>query len=183
MEILADLNWFDNFMLRYNGRNIIPSHEIHATIYVDSCLVGAAGICRNECYMYKYPAKVSAGFHITQLEALNCLMAVRTFTSKMAHKVVKINCDNLAAVTVFRNSRGRDMVLNAIARALWFHAAKRDLDLRFEHMPGERLPVVDTLSRAYIDESTMDMARTVVKSINLILVPMYPARHNFNQYL
>lgn len=182
-EILADLEWFDKFMIRYNGCNIIPGTHVFAHIYVDSCLVGAAGLCDNRCYMYKYSHRISSSFHITQLEALNCLMAVRAFTGNVTGKTIQIHCDNLATVMTFSNSRGRDHVLNAIARALWYHAASRDLDLRFVHISGEDIPIVDALSRAYISEDNMISARRIIsdKGFNNIIIPA--SYHDFNQYL
>lgn len=133
-------------------------------------------------YIYEYPIDVARAFHITQLEALNCLLAVRTFTSKMKGKLIRVECDNMAAVMVFQNSKGRDRILNAIARALWFHAAHRDLDIRFVHVPGEDIPIVDALSRAYLDDQTMKTARSFIVRRGYRVITVRPKDHDFNSY-
>lgn len=51
-EIIADLDWFDRFALHYNGRSMIVSNDVFATISVDSCLVGSAGVCGRDCHIY-----------------------------------------------------------------------------------------------------------------------------------
>lgn len=182
-EIRADIAWFDQYMISCNGTTMINHRAPDIAIQVDSCLVGAAGICGEACYMYQYPRAMSERFHITQLEALNCLMAIRAFTGEMSNKVVEVHCDNMPAVMAFTNSRGRDSILNAIARAVWFHGAKRNIDFCFEHVPGVRLPDVDTLSRAYLDEQAMTRACNIITEKYCKRVYLSPRHHDFNAYL
>lgn len=182
-KIRADIDWFKQYMVSCNGTNMINHDKIDMVIQVDSCLIGAAGICGNSCYMYRYPVCVAASFHISQLEALNCLMAIRAFTSHLHDRVVEVHCDNMPAVMTFSNSRGRDVILNAIARAVWFHAVKRNIDIRFRHVPGADLPSVDALSRAYLDDQSMTLARHIVATNCWRLVPLQPGYHDFNRYL
>lgn len=112
--------------------------------------------------MYRYPDRLVSSFHITQLEAINVLIAVRTLCSGLNDKIIQVACDNEAAVSVFSNSRGRDKVLNAVARALWYHAASRNLDLMFIHRPGVDMVNPDILSRAFVDDKCFERASHLI---------------------
>lgn len=182
-EIKADIAWFKQYMISFNGTALINHTQIDVAIQVDSCLVGSAGICADICYVYRYPDEMARRFHITQLEALNCLMAIRAFTSGLRNKVVEVHCDNMPAVMAFTNSRGRDHILNAIARAVWYHAANRNLEVQFRHVPGVDLPFVDALSRAYLDEQSMNHANNIITKNNWKTVHISPTFHDFNRYL
>lgn len=182
-EIRADIAWFKQYMITCNGTTMINHDRIDLIIEVDSCLVGSAGIAQGACYMYRYPTKVAAAFHITQLEALNCLMAIRAFTSDLCNRVVQICCDNMAAVMTFTNSRGRDSILNAIARAVWYHGARRNIEYRFVHVPGADLVNVDALSRAYLDQNAMIHANNIIRDNGWNIMHLPSSIHDFNTYL
>jgi hypothetical protein len=85
--------------------------------------------------------------NIAYWEAINVLLALRTWAHILRNKKVCIMCDNQAAVSIFNTSRGTDMTLQAIARNIWLLAASHDMRLQFEHIPGEQNCVADLLSR------------------------------------
>lgn len=182
-QIKADLGWFETFLDQYNGKTIILTGEPTMVIEADSCMVGAGATNGTQCYMYTYPDKFKDTYHITQLEAMNCLMAVRALAGRRYNNtIIEVRCDNLPAISVFQNSRGKDRILNAIARAIWYFAAKRNIELRFTHIPGSDMFVADTLSRAPISGEAYEAAKCVVINGNLELINIYPRYHNFNDY-
>lgn len=182
-EMKADFMWYKQFLFQFNGKALINPRAPDIIIEVDSCLTGGGGISEKRCYMYEYPKALAEGLHISQLEALNCLIAVRASLFRQRNKTVLIKCDNLGAVCVFRNSRGRDRIINAIARALWYFGAIRNIDLNFVHVPGAELGQVDALSRAFLSHDDMLRARHIVSSRSLAPIDIYPSFHDFNTYL
>jgi hypothetical protein len=61
--------------------------------------------------------------------------------------VVDVWCDNKAAVSILNSGRGKDPVLQAVARNLWLEAARLDCDVHFTHIRGANNHMADLLSR------------------------------------
>lgn len=182
-EMLADIEWFLHFLKRYNGKTLVNDGQPRLFLEVDSCLVGGGGTDGTRAYMYQYPPAMTQAFNISQLEAINCLIAVRALVDSTCHdKLVSIACDNLGAVSVFQNSRGRDRVLNAVARALWYFGAANNVEFRFIHKPGTEMFVPDVLSRAYVDSRSYQWAEKVIAQRGLNIVKISPRMHDFNNY-
>lgn len=181
-QIRADLNWFVTFLSAYNGKTMIITGQPAMVIEADSCLIGAGATNGQQCYKYVYPASFKHTYHITQLEAINCLMAVRRFAAQYRNSIIEVRCDNLAAINTFTHSRGRDKVLNAITRALWYFAANNNLELRYTHIPGVDMHVADTLSRAGNSPESDRIASQLIKDKGLSLIKITPRYHDFNTF-
>lgn len=75
-KLMRDIDWFKQFLPLFNGKAIINDGQPVLSIKADSCLIGGGGTDGRFAYMYQYPENMSGSFHITQLEAINCLLAV-----------------------------------------------------------------------------------------------------------
>lgn len=75
-DMLRDMDWFHQFAERFNGTTLINTGPAMVTIRADSCMVGGGATDGDKAYMYKYPPTMTTSFHINQLEALNCLIAM-----------------------------------------------------------------------------------------------------------
>lgn len=181
-QMLADIRWFQRFLLKFNGKSILNDGTPRVVIHADSSLIGGGATDGHVAYMLKYPPGFGV-FSITHLEAINCLVALHALVGdRYNNQVVLVYCDNIASVHVFQNSKGHDKILNAVARAVWFFSAHRNIELRFAHKPGVEMTVPDLLSRAYISPSSRRRAFEMVKQNNLRLIDI-PARfHDFNDY-
>jgi hypothetical protein len=145
-EFKRDLEWFCRFAQVYNGitrfdKNII---FIDYEVYTDASLSGIGARFENKVYAYPIEGR---GENIAYWEALNVLVALRTWADKFMHKTVRVWCDNSAAVSIFQTSKGSDKILQAIARNIWLLSAIWDINLVCEHIPGEQNHVADLLSR------------------------------------
>lgn len=183
-EMTADIKWFLSFLRRYNGKTIVNDGHPKLFIEVDSCMIGGGGTDGVRAYTYKYPHAMTTSFNISQLEAINCLIAVRALVDGRYHnQLVSIACDNLGAICVFQNSRGRDRVLNAVARALWYFGAANNVEFRITHKPGQEMAIPNVLSRAYIDQASHDKANAIIHDNGFRVIKISPAMHDFNNYL
>jgi hypothetical protein len=109
-----DLLWFIACSQQINARFFIfKDNRPHAEIYVDAI----GGVYQNR--VYSVPIGKKEGWSINQWEALNMLVALRTWAS----------------------------VLQAIARNLWLFQATGDCALSFAHISGSKNLVADLLSR------------------------------------
>ena len=167
-QIRADLNWFKVYLKDADGRAIIPVNRVVGRIWADACPKGAGASDGAKCYMHSFPHNFTARHHITQLEALNCLAAVRTLVGDQ-HKggTIEVHCDNRAAMDALTSGRARDVVLAACARAMWFHVARTQTDITFTHVPGEAMTLPDALSRATTDPRADRLARAFIRDMPL----------------
>jgi hypothetical protein len=145
-DFKRDLEWFCRFAQVYNGRTRFDKalEIIDFEVYADASLKGI-GACVNN-HVYHHPIE-GDGSNIAYWEALNVLVALRTWAEKFRNRTVRIHCDNAAAVSVFQTSRASDKILQAVARNIWLLAATWDINLIVEHIPGKDNVVADLLSR------------------------------------
>ena len=176
--IKANLLWFKTYLAQYNW--VIPSHRVVARIWADACTKGAGATDGSDCYMHTFSDEVARS-HINELEALNCVAAVRTFISdKHAGGTIQVHCDNQSSVDALTSGRARNHVLAACARAMWYHAACTDKDLAFTHVPGEEMALPDALSRAQSDPKHDDRTRAFIRQIPLRVIRVDESAFNYS---
>lgn len=182
--IKADLRWFKKFLVPYNGRTMIDTSTPTKTIVADSCLTGGGATDFTTYYTLVYPPRVRDAFHITILEALNCLVALRRFLSDSDNgSTVRLCCDNLSTVFCLTTGKARDPVLAAIARAAWYIQAKRNIDLIVDHIPGSDMQIADALSRAHLSPHHKDTAQTYIDFHHLTKVHAPTFMLDYKPYL
>ena len=94
--------------------------------------------------------------HISQLEAINCLVAIRLFVEAIhTGNTIEVQCDNSAAIAVYTSGKGKDPVILACARGIWRHVAALDCYFVFTYIPGVRMVTADTLSIGYVSQQLM----------------------------
>ena len=182
-SVRADLKWFMDFLPEYNSVSLIPPREPAFNIEADSCLRGGGALGDGVCYMHQYNQTLAQA-HISQLEAINCMAAVRALVgTRHRGLTIMVECDNSAAVTVFINGRGRDPVILACARAIWRHAAAVDCALRFKHTPGDLMHSADALSRACLSPRHEMVAWEVVRDRQLNVIMLDDEMFDYSYYL
>ena len=179
--IKADLIWFKTYLANYNGRAIIPNHRVVKRIWADACTKGVGASDGSECYMHTFAEDVAQNHHINELEAINCVAAVRTFvTAQHAGGTVEVHCDNQSTVDALTSGRAKNQVLAACARAMWYQAACTDTDLTFTHVPGEEMSLPDALSRAESDHRHEERARAFIRDIPLRVINVEASAFNYS---
>jgi hypothetical protein len=126
---------------------------------VDASGIGLGACVNNMVYTFPIEGKRD---NIAYWEAINVLFALCTWAHIFQHKLIRIHCDNKAAVSIFNTSRGTDCTLQAIARNIWLLAATFDMRLRFEHIPGQYNCVADLLSRWRVTHNPVAKLYTVL---------------------
>ena len=180
----ADLRWFDTCVTNHNGKAIIPEQIVRKRIWADACLAGGGASDRNVYYAYVFPPALAVNHNTTQLEALNCLAAVRLMvTPDHAGGTIHIYCDNMPAVKAITSGRARDLVLAACARAIWAHAATTDTSFRFTHVPGAALALPDALSRVAISHTYAEQATRFIRQLGLRPVKVTQEAYAYSLFL
>ena len=156
----ADVRWFEAYAGEANGVSLIDPNYEEFEIECDSCLQGGGGHSTTAFYSLPYTDHHKECFtHITQLEAVNLLVAYRTLASAApgGFRVV-IKTDNLSSKHALTTGRTKDPVLAACARELWLEAAKNNHDIDIRHKPGIELVLADALSRRHISRDMDTLA-------------------------
>lgn len=90
---------------------------------------------------------------------------------------------NLSTVQILTTGRARDPVTAAIARAVWYIIATRDIYLVATHVLGQDMTIPDALSRAHTSEAYRLAADMIIREHSLSRI--VPSVHvlNFQNYL
>jgi hypothetical protein len=154
-EFRKDLNWWSRFMESFNGVTLIgdmawttPDGEF-AT---DACLTGCGGANRGTFFRAMFPDYILAKeLHISALELLTVLLAVRLWCAQYHGMRIIILCDNLASVQVLNSGRTKDPWMLLCVREIAFLCAQHNLELRAQHIAGVLNRIPDLLSRDHLD--------------------------------
>ena len=147
-----DLNWFLEFIPKFNGKAFISHQPVTEEIELDASLQGLGARWGNQVYSIQIPL----GFRnmpIVHLEMLNILVAIHVCGPHWKGKAIRIACDNQAVVMVLNSGKTRDLTLTAIARNIFMEAAHSDIFLKTVHIMGVCNEIADSLSRWTISET------------------------------
>jgi hypothetical protein len=142
---------------------------------VDASLKGVGGVLNNFVYKLSLPTK--PGWCIAHWEAINILVALRTFSQHIKGRKIIIWCDNKVAVSVLGSGRGVDPVLQAISRNLWVMGAQLDCDIEFAHIRGVDNKVADLLSRW---DSSINPMASLFFGLNAVPIWKFPDESVFD---
>ena len=137
---------------------------------MDACLSGIGGSDTHRAYAGQVAPLHDDAANITELEAINVVVALHTFLSSddtATH--VQIHCDNMAAVQVLQSGRGRNRLLLECARAAWMVQAILDVHLSYVHIPGSDNQVADCLSRAHLSPLHHAQAAKTIDECTLVM--------------
>lgn len=153
-------------------------------ILADSCLTGGGATDMTRCYSLVYTTAIASTHHISTLEALNCLVACRTLISANdRHATIELKCDNRASIDAMALGRARDPVLAAICRAIWYLAARMDVNMVYTYTPGDQMSIPDALSRAHLTNADARRAREVISTHSLKQVVPQKYATNYKNFL
>ena len=145
-DFYRDLNWFNTFLVQFNGTTFFDYKKPDHTIYLDACLTGCGAAFANMIYALPIPLGYK-NYTIVHLEILNIVVALKIWGDTWKDQVIDIKCDNMAVVEVLRSGRARDPILATCARNIWLLTAIFNIQLMVNHIPGVKNELADLLSR------------------------------------
>ena len=97
--------------------------------------------------VYALPIPNDTNCHITQLEMLNVVVALKIWAESWANCSITILCDNQAVVEVLNSGKTKDMFLATCVRNAWLITSMYNIRLQVVHIPGRHNQVAGLLSR------------------------------------
>ena len=144
--LFEDLCWFNTFLDQYNGITYFDNKVADHTVHLDASLAGMEATFANMVYTLPFPCHYQH-LHITQLEMLNVVVALKVWVSVWSNKIIDIKCDNLAVVEVLTSCNTKDIFLAACACNVWLICAIFNIQIPVWHIPGKSNHIADLLSR------------------------------------
>lgn len=184
IELRKDLKWWERCAAHLNTKQMLPLGWPTFDLECDACLKGGGGFSRDQYYDIPYPEEWSQLYHITQLEAINLIVAVKTLVSpELCNHVITIKTDNAASASVLVTGRSQDPVLAACSRELAMVVVLQQLEVEVVHVPGVSLVLADALSRRHVDPAMANRARELTDRYNLARVAPIHLDHVFTSEL
>ena len=150
-ELRKDIKWWYLFLPGFQGTGImwlIDVFEIDAEMSVDSCMVGAGGVCGKEFYRVKFPAKVlTPEVRITHLELWAVILAVHIWGHRCTGKIIRMRSDNEAVACIVNTGRSRDLLLQKLLRELTWWLSVDQFRIKSVHLKGSLNRLPNMLSR------------------------------------
>ena len=168
-SLRSDVAWFAAYAAGCNGRVLIKAFLPSFEIQCDACLEGGGGFSGSHYYSLCFSDLRFQSMHISQIEAFNIVLAVKTLLPHdMRSTQVIITTDNSAAMHTLNTGRTRDPILAACSRELWLVAALRELEIVVNHAPGTSLVLADALSRRHGSHAHADIATQMIRHLDLM---------------
>ena len=149
-EFRSDLQWWDLFLDRWNGRSCLATH-ISATPEVvlvsDASGTWGCGAVWQDRWLQLAWSGDWGEQTITVKELLPIALAVAIWGRQWAGQQVLARCDNSAVVAILRSRTSKHSRVMHLLRSLYFFLAEWDIALRAEHIPGVQNTAADAISR------------------------------------
>ena len=174
----ADLEWFRDFAMSWNGVAVFPDSTPTRDIVVDACLTGIGAATVRTAYALQVAPMDRPYANINELEALNVAVALQTFAAESDRgKRITVYCDNKAAVSVLQSGRGQNKAILEVARAAWMIQALFQVSIEYKHIPGHLNDLADALSRAHASKLNANRAHELM--IQNQLTRIHPCMYAF----
>lgn len=155
-DLNKDLTWFIKCAKTLNGVQLLPPPQLQSwVIESDSSLTGGGAFSPSAYFAEEYGQEyLQSSTTIAHLEALNVIHALKYLLPTEPSKyLIIVNTDNQNTQTILESGTGRDLVITACARQLWWIAAAASCNVKIVYKPGKELILADALSRAHSDSN------------------------------
>ena len=133
-----DSNWFNTYLDQYNGTTFYYNKKIKLSVHLDASLEGLGAHHNNMVYALPL-SHTFRQLHITQLEMLNVVVALKVWSNTW--------CNSQTIVEILNSGKTKDIFLTNCARNIWLITAMFNIQLKIVHVPGKYNQITDLLSR------------------------------------
>ena len=156
-EARADIRWWREFLVEWNGKSLLYEREWTAApkllLYTDACERGYGARFGNRWFRGEWSAEMLARatrgtkVSVPFLELHTLVHAATVWGPLWAGKRVVFQCDAEAAFFAVNKMTSREPDMAELLRLLSRTAAQCGFDFRCEHIPGVTNVIADLLSR------------------------------------
>jgi hypothetical protein len=150
-EVLADINWWQNFIGTFNGKSLLLDKRPITSVFTDACCMGAGGHHGQDWFYASWDKDYpfAKNLHINELEAFAVVLAAIRWAERWRNKKVVILSDNMATVHCLNKCTSKNKHLMAHLRNLFWLSASHNFHLVAIHVAGKSNWLADSLSRLH----------------------------------
>jgi hypothetical protein len=165
-----DFEWWERFLLSFNGRARWISGPDHVC-FSDASLTGF-GFHSSDAFRFGFwPARLRH-LHINVLELQAIELACLHFAPQWAGKRILFACDNADAVAIITSGASKTPELMELRRRIALICALYNFDVRAVHLPGAHNVWADLLSRLVCDPESESIAADLADLAFLSAAPL-----------
>lgn len=155
--VKKDLIWWNNFLPLYNGISMMEYEnwsKPDAIFSSDSCLTGCGGFWNGFYFHTQFPAEIlEKHFHISVLEMLAVIIALKLWGARFKGLRIVIYCDNKSVCDIISSGKSRSEPLQDCLREICYLASIHQFEIKAQHLTSEQNRISDLLSRWHLDKT------------------------------
>ena len=152
-EALLDIWWWRDFIDEWNGVELILSKQLTSAelgLYTDASNSGMGAVMGSHWFMKAWPASYKL-YHINVLELFAIATALRTWGEHYRDVDLVVFTDNKPITQIWLSGTTKNKAIMHILHYLFFFLARRNINVRLQHIYGYRNTHADSLSRLQVD--------------------------------
>jgi hypothetical protein len=172
-----DIKWWENFLVAWNGINIIPpslNNYLKADqhlLFTDACQTGMGAYYNNKEYIrhawntdeLKKAQRVKT-LSMPYLELLSLVHSINVWADRLSGKAVILNCDCEPVVLAVNSGRSFDPAMMKLIRMLIFITTTHKIFINLQHIEGEKNIDADLLSRSTFSNSSSQLKEFMIRN-------------------
>ena len=149
-DMKEDLSWWICYAAQFNGTLPMIDHRQYSFVCIDACPVAAGAYFNGQCLYHPWKDwPGSEDLHINYKEVLTVVSAALLWCKQWANKIVKVHCDNQAAVAIINKGTAKDPFVMSSLRNLFWLSALFNFKLSAVYYPGSYNTIADACSRLH----------------------------------
>jgi len=150
-EFQADIGWWLNFLIDFNGTTCFLDSRPIRTVSTDACNAGAGGYFNGDFFYTNWKTDMPevCDMHINIKETLSIVLAACRWCAVWKNKRVIIKTDNKTARAFINKGSCKIPFVMTWLRHFWWLKATFNFSVRAVYIPGHENVVADAISRLH----------------------------------
>lgn len=158
-----ELRWWINNALTCSRPINIPAYTV--MMATDASRLGWGAVLNGQATGGRW-SEEELKRHINELEILAILFGLQSFSSHLTQEHVRIQSDNVTAVSYINNLGGvKSIPCHDLVKKIWLWALSRNIFLSAEHLPGSTNVLADKASRVFDDNTEWSLDSSVYDQV------------------
>ena len=169
--VKMDLQWWDKFLLQYNGISIMLYDDWSkpdGIFSTDSCLTGCGGYFNGLYFHTEFPEDLKQKkLDIGLLELITVIVALKIWGRQFRGKRIVVYCDNQSVCQILNSGKSRSEEFQNGLREVCYLTAIHECELKTCHLSSNENRLADSLSRWHLGEKFQEDFKLVTSQFDI----------------